>query len=567
MMESFVFTDLMTHFRQQQPSLAIFLGKKAVNLVQQVRLNLQGLDKELQQSFLSSNLQAYRDLADLLIDQGRLPEAQEIISLMKEQEFKEFTRGSIESATSPASLSPAEQKLDDAYQQQTQGLLATYQQWTTLNDKLGRTPDEEKNLANLKLEVAQGFKRYETLMDTLDTTLQGADKEKLDRARQDVAGLATLVDNLDPGTVALYTLVVSGRYRVIVIRSGHALVERSTAISTVELRLLAERFVLLLSKNDSDSQALLDVSSRLYKILIGPIAEDLQQAQAHTLIWELDDVLHYIPMAALYDADGKQFLAERYSSAIITPSGVYHLDHTPQLDHATLLAMGLSRKYEAAFRPLSNVPSELDSIVRDPKFPDTHGVFAGTEWLNDAFTEKNLEAQLAGRTYKVVHLASHFNADPAGNDLRSFLLLAGQDVGGSGFHLTLDELKSDPSLDMPGVELLTLSACKTAVANQAADGHEIDGLGGIGQKLGAQAVMASLWEVNDESTGEFMADFYGHWVGGGGKVTKAEALRQAQLDMLKGKVKPGPAPAGTNPPASFANPYYWAPFILMGNWR
>jgi CHAT domain-containing protein len=71
-----------------------------------------------------------------------------------------------------------------------------------------------------------------------------------------------------------------------------------------------------------------------------------------------------------------------------------------------------------------------------------------------------------------------------------------------------------------------------------------------------------------------MADFYKRWVDGGGKVTKVEALRQAQLDLLLGKVKPGPGESGRGigfdtpeAAASFAHPYYWAPFVLMGNWR
>ena len=73
-----------------------------------------------------------------------------------------------------------------------------------------------------------------------------------------------------------------------------------------------------------------------------------------------------------------------------------------------------------------------------------------------------------------------------------------------------------------------------------------------------------------------MADFYKRWADGGGKVAKVEALRQAQLDLLLGKVKLGAGGNGrgfgTNErkqqaPAEYAHPYYWAPFVLMGNWR
>jgi CHAT domain-containing protein len=102
----------------------------------------------------------------------------------------------------------------------------------------------------------------------------------------------------------------------------------------------------------------------------------------------------------------------------------------------------------------------------------------------------------------------------------------------------------------------------------------VDGLGTTAQLKGAKAVISSLWEVNDASTGLLMADFYQLWAGGGGKVMKVEALRLAQLDLLLGKVKPGHGESSRGvgfetpeAPASFAHPYYWAPFILMGNWR
>jgi CHAT domain-containing protein len=87
------------------------------------------------------------------------------------------------------------------------------------------------------------------------------------------------------------------------------------------------------------------------------------------------------------------------------------------------------------------------------------------------------------------------------------------------------------------------------------------------QLKGAKAVMSSLWEVNDASTGHLMADFYKRWAEGKGLVTKAEALRQAQLDLLTGKIKSTSDLSNPNAPINFAHPYYWAPFVLTGNWQ
>ena len=141
-------------------------------------------------------------------------------------------------------------------------------------------------------------------------------------------------------------------------------------------------------------------------------------------------------------------------------------------------------------------------------------------------------------TYKIVHIASHFNADPAGDNIKSFLLLAGQntalDQKGQGFHLTLDELRSQNNLQLifAGVDLLTLSACQTAVTVQTGEGHEIDGLGGVAQEQGAEAVLASLWSVYDESTSKLMTRFYKLWTDPMKMPAKVDALRHAQLDML-----------------------------------
>jgi CHAT domain-containing protein len=228
--------------------------------------------------------------------------------------------------------------------------------------------------------------------------------------------------------------------------------------------------------------------------------------------------------------------------------------------------MGISRKYEDGLDPLPKVVGELEGIVKDPAVEGARGVLPGTILLDKQFTEKALEQQLDARP-AVVHIASHFHLEP-GDDQQSYLLLAGKNEGGDGYHLTVAEFRNDQNLDLEGADLLTLSACQTGMSsNRASNGEEVDGLGGVAQEKGAKAVISSLWEVNDASTGELMADFYQRWVDGAGKVMKVEALRQAQLDLLQGRIKPSPDYTDPNAPSSFAHPHYWAPFILTGNWR
>ena len=176
-----------------------------------------------------------------------------------------------------------------------------------------------------------------------------------------------------------------------------------------------------------------------------------------------------------------------------------------------------------------------------------------------------MENQLSGQ-HSVVHIASHFVFSP-GDDSQSYLLLAGKDEAGTGYHLTVADFRDNQKLTLDDTDLLTLSACETGVGSNAGNGREVDGLATTAQLKGAKAVISSLWPVNDSSTGDLMADFYRRWSDGNGKVMKVEALREAQLDLLAAKILPKPDYNDPNAPTNFSHPYYWAPFILMGNWQ
>jgi CHAT domain-containing protein len=314
------------------------------------------------------------------------------------------------------------------------------------------------------------------------------------------------------------------------------------------------------------------MAQELYKILIGPVKADLDQAQAETLVWSLDGALRYIPMAALYD--GKKYLVESYNTVTLNPDGIDYLTDKPDLRNLSAAAMGISQEYEANLPSLPAVANELDDIVKDPKAQEAHGVLPGSILLDNQFTEKGMEKEME-TSRSVVHIASHFVFKP-GDNSKSYLLLAGKDAGGDGFHLTVADFSANQKLDLLDTDLLTLSACETGISSSASNGREVDGLGMTAQKKGAKAVISSLWAVDDASTGDLMADFYKRWAEGMGSVQKVEALRLAQLDLLLGRVTPdigvgargfSNAKTGRDVPAGFAHPYYWAPFVLMGNWK
>jgi CHAT domain-containing protein len=164
------------------------------------------------------------------------------------------------------------------------------------------------------------------------------------------------------------------------------------------------------------------------------------------------------------------------------------------------------------------------------------------------------------KRYPVVHIASHFQFRP-GNETASFLLL------GDGSQLPLSELKAMPNV-FGGVDLLTLSACNTAIGSPGADGREVEGFGVLAQRQGAKAVVATLWAVADVSTQALMQTFY-RLQETEPDLSKVEALRQAQLSLLHGldQITVGSSVARRRRQAPYAHPYYWAPFLLIGNWK
>lgn len=549
---------LMLSARQAQPAVAIFFGKEAINDYQQMRGNIQGLDKELQKSFVSSKENVYHQLANLLIDEGRLPEAQQVLDLLKQEEYTEYVRGNAAKMMGPLTLTPAERQAEEDYQKSTAQLVTEEQQWAQLKKIAARTPEQEKQFQKLSDELAkanQGLNDYYNRLYALFGKNSGANKQVAD-VQGDAVALRQQIAKM-PHTIALYTVVAEDRYSVVVIAGNAPMAGRKYDITAKDLNQKVAAFQQVLRDPSKDPRP---IAQELYTILIGPVKADLDQAHAQTLIWSLDGVLRYIPMAALYD--GKQYLVESYNIVSFTPASISYLGDKPEVDNLSAVAMGISRKYEDDLNPLPTVVSELDDIVKDPQVKGANGVLPGSILLNGQFTERAMESQLDGQ-HAIVHIASHFVFKP-GDDNQSYLLLAGKNTDSVGYHLTVADFRDDQNLSLNDTDLLTLSACETGVGGSAGNGREVDGLATTAQLKGAKAVISSLWDVNDASTGELMADFYKRWAEGGGKVMKVDALREAQLDLLNGRVKPDSDP---NAPASYAHPYYWAPFVLMGNWR
>ncbi|HEY1579317.1 MAG TPA: tetratricopeptide repeat protein [Terracidiphilus sp.] len=570
--EAELFHHMMLNEKERQPLLAVFYGKQAVNLVQHARGQIRAMDRDLQRSFLATKTEYYHDLAEVLITQGRLPEAQQVLDFLKDQEYADYVRGEADKSLSPLSLTPAEQQARDDYDKSTAQIVSLGEEWMRLKRLPSRTPEQDSRYQQLSERLNDASRGLNDFYARLYTTFSGASEANKELA--DIKGSVSQLKQFiakEPHTVALYTLVGKERYSVIVI-TGAASVAREYPITAIELNKKIAQFQQALRESTADGKA---PAAELYKILIGPVASDLEQVHAETLVWALDGVLRYVPIGALYD--GSKYVVERYNTVAITPASIPHLADAPDVSNLTAVGMGISQKFETGLPPLPSVAAELEQVIQSSKSTDSHGALPGTILLNGDFTEKAME-NLLDRQVAVVHIASHFVFKP-GDDSQSYLLLAGKDQDKAGFHLTVADFRDDQRISLEDTQLLTLSACETGMSGTAGNGREIDGLGTTAQLKGAKAVISSLWEVNDASTGVLMADFYRRWVNGGGKVTKAEALREAQLDLLQGRLASQAGaqnrginaddkePSAASGPADYSHPYYWAPFVLMGNWH
>ena len=186
-----------------------------------------------------------------------------------------------------------------------------------------------------------------------------------------------------------------------------------------------------------------------------------------------------------------------------------------------------SPKATAAFLPSPASFLSLTPSSATPQFRTRTAPCKASSCPTIGSTLAALKAALgAGSNFSVVHIASHFVLEGGSGD-EPFLMMGGDNTGnGNGFEWNLSEMENS-SIAFHGTRLLTLSACSTAKDYKSRNGFEMDSLGMVAQQKDAEAVLATLWDVNDLSTSRIMSDFYDRWVTNPTQ-GKAEALRQAQ---------------------------------------
>ncbi|AFY82461.1 CHAT domain-containing protein [Oscillatoria acuminata] len=336
---------------------------------------------------------------------------------------------------------------------------------------------------------------------------------------------------------------------LIVTAEGQPIPKRIPNTSRAEIQKVANAFRGEITATGIRRNRYLQSAQQLYNWIIAPIETELKAQNIQNLAFIMDSGLRSLPLAALHD--GNQFLVEKYSVGLM-PS--LSLTDTRYADIKTreVLAMGASEFTE--LDPLPAVPLEMETI--------TTKVRKGQAFLNELFTLETLKRERNTHQYSIVHLATHGEFQ-SGKLSNSYIQLWDR-------KLKMDEIR-ELGFNDPPLELLVLSACRTAVGDEQAE----LGFAGLAVQAGAKTALASLWYVSDEGTFGFMSEFYHHL---SQAPIKAEALRQTQIAMIQGQVRvedgilytadqeiPLPEAIAHLSESDLTHPYYWSAFTLIGS--
>ena len=550
--EGLTLSNLGSSFSKlNQPELAILFFKQSINVTESIRKDTRGLSKEEQKLYLSTIEDTYRALADILLKQDRILEAQQVLDLLKVQELSDYlrtVRGNNDTAKGVDLQRPEQniialgielaelQKLDKPNSTQEQRLAYLTNQETDRNQQFNaflKSPEVQKQIKQL----------------TQEEKSQNLDIEKFNRLRKSLAQVKN--------AALFYPLILDDRLELILITATTPPIRKTVNIKREDLNKSISDFIA--SLRDYDSTDVQDDGQKFYNYLIKPFETELQQANIQTIIYAPDGQLRYIPLAALYD--GKQWLVEKYRINNITASSL--TDFAPRTyKQPRVLAAAATQSQNIklddqlnssiSFGALPAAKIEVEAIAA--LIPKT------TILLDQQFNKNDTVPKMQSHT--IVHLATH-GYFAVGESDKSFILY------GDGKTASMADIAG---WTLTNVDLVVLSACETAIGGKVENGIEILGLGYQIQTAGAGAAIASLWKVSDEGTQVLMQKLYESLKQQ--DMSASEALRQAQIAMIHsdkqgtGSDRANIRVVGTLPNATsgkFSHPFYWSAFILIGN--
>jgi CHAT domain-containing protein len=425
-----------------------------------------------------------------------------------------------------------------------EAIAAYTEAFNTLNDL-------RKDLVAINTDVQFSFREsvepvYRELVELLLQSPQGGEpsQQNLKRARQVIESLqlaeldnffreacltakAVEVDQINPQTAVIYPIILPNRLAVILALPNQPLSYYETSLPQSEVESILDQMQQSL-RPTSFTQERLPIAKQVYDLLLRSAQDKLAASDITTLVFVLDGSLRNLPMAALYD--GQKYLIEKYSIALAP--GLQLLQPQPLKRQQLKGLLGGLSEARQGFSALPAVTFEVNQI--ESQIP-------AEVLLDRTFTSTSLQTQLNSMPFPVIHLATHGRFSSKAED--TFILTWDDRINVKQLDTLL---RAREQGELNPIELLVLSACQTATGDRRA----ALGLAGLAVRSGARSTLATLWSVNDRSTAFFMVEFYREL--GQPGVTKAQAVRNAQLALLK--------------QPQYEHPYYWSPFILLGNW-
>ncbi|MFM2433137.1 MAG: hypothetical protein RLZZ511_4351 [Cyanobacteriota bacterium] len=505
--------------------MAIIFYKQAINIIESIRKEGYQLPREIQESYSQNVSRTYRALADLLLKQNRVVEALQVLDLLKVQDLQDFLKKSKSNnlVTKELEFLPQEIAILKAFNSNP----------LSLNEFLKSSPVQTQ-IQLLKANAAKQNLQLNAYND-----------------------LQFRIKKLGKNSALFYPLILSDRFddrlELVILTADRPPIHKPVPITKDQLKTEIETFRQQLQNR---SPLIKQPAQTLYQRIIQPIESELKAAGVDTIVYAPDDIMRYVPLAALHD--GQQWLAERYQINYLTALALTPLEPDKNTN-PRVLAAALTEKHQVkvldqtlTFPALQFTQPEVENLAKT--LPNT------TTLINQTFNRPNLTQTLPNST--IVHLATHGHFVPNSPD-QSIILL------GDGSTISLREIEQQ--WKFPNVSLVVLSACETAIGGKLGNGIEILGFGYQMQRTGSRASISSLWTIDDGGTQGFMSNFYTSLKQG---QTPAAAIQQTQRNFIQGKVTPTDIQqlrAGAKPdipggiPTDLTHPYYWAPFILIGN--
>ena len=488
----------------KQPTQAIANWQQSVQITLEIR---SGLQRENRQKFLEAKRGTAVALTDILIDQNQPDRAFQWVNIATTADLADYTR-----LINAKVANPQAQKAIDEWNQKNQQLQFLRRQLEDkFSENLSRQMRELDTEVNRKAEEIS--RQFPEVAELFETTPKDIAQLKASIAPDTVVIQPVLLTNVKnvPNTVAIFIL------------TKDSLSVKKITIDPVEFdKLLTEHREQISSELTSDYR---ETGGKLYDILIRPVEDQIQALSPKQLSIIATGKLRYIPFETLWDTKNRKFLIQKYPVNYLTRIS------TRSIPNSTLqggvLALG---------NPIPRLPQNLPGTEAEVR--NIAQLLPGSSaYIGNAATLDQFKTQAP--RFPFLHLATHGCFQQGGCQK------LGMEENTLLFADSQFNIRDAALLGLQNTRLLTLSACQTAMQANS-NGEEISGVAYIFERAGAQAVMASLWSVDDSATKDLMVEFYQNINKG---MSKNEALRQAKLSQIS------------------RHPFYWSPFILIGDAR